>query len=1237
MTDFKNVAAPKGHGDIAVVGMAGMFPGAPDLSVFWKNIIKRVNSIREVDPGRWRVEDFFDENPRSRDGIYSKWGGFLEDIPFDPTEFGIPPVTLKSVDAVQLLALKVSKKALEDAGFFSRQFPKDKTAVIFGAGGMHDQCIDYVFRTMLGHYLPKLDSVGETTKASLLEDFRGLLPEWTEDSFPGILGNVISGRVANRLDLKGPNFTVDAACASSLAALDVAVSKLRSGQVDAALVGAVDITDNVMGFMAFARTFVLSPEGKSRPFDDQANGIVISEGVAALVLKRLEDAKKDGDRIHAVIKGIGSSSDGKNRSLTAPHFRGQLLAIQRAFDDASVNPHSIGLIEAHGTGTVVGDESEFNALQMAFDASGSENVKCALGSVKSNIGHTKVTAGLSGLIKGILAVKHRILPATMGIEKPNSRIDLARTGFYFNTESRPWLTPPGGGPRRCGVSAFGFGGTNFHVVLEEYGEEKKNPSVSTLADAEIFTFSSESKSKLITLLEEIDESLKHPEQTETLPLAGALYAKSLEMESRGAGVRLNIVAESALVLKAKLKTALEKLQKDSVAFEQDGIYYQEGPALSGKVCFLFPGQGSQRVNMLRDLLMAFPACREAFENADAVLEGWFEQPLSSYVYPEPSFSRDEQILQNEALNQTDKAQPAMAAADLAVLALLTQFGIKTDVTAGHSFGEYIALHAAGVIGLEDVLRLAAMRGKFSGEASLKTRGKMAAVMTDSDTARRIIEESGTGAWVSNINSPGQTILGGTETDIEKCMEAAGIRGVKSRKIPVTAAFHTPLMEKTAEKLAAEIAKIKIHKPALPVFSNTTGGTYPKTPAAIGRLLARHIQEPLDFITQINNLYKSGAYYFIEAGPGNVLGGLVDRILEKRPHVTLRLDHSERSGLVQAAHFFARAHSLGISVDLSKWFNTNFQPAKSLETVLNEAARRINPPPTTWRIRNGKLKPWHLSPDSIRAGEKPAGKKSVKLTDESHKILTLNPRPSKGPVEDEIMHPDHQSEKKPQSSNVSPESRDLILKIQSNLGQFIELQRSQQKLMEQFLSMQQQLVDATLNGNGNGHGSMAKVPGTIPEVKPAVRPAMETSANVPPVPVLPKLTSLLGDRSSAPAAEIVKPKALVPGETRTLELSSSQSVGRFQADLLRTVSELTGYPEEMLGLDAHLEADLGIDSIKRVEILSLLEEHHPLLEANEEEAVLEELTRLNTLRKIVQWYENNLSRMQEKEKQSLKKT
>ena len=451
--------------DVAIIGMACYYPKANGLAEYWQNILDRVQAVTEIPETHWDWRLYYDPNPRARDKIISKWGGFLQDIPFDPLTFGITPNSLLSIEPLQLFLLEASRRALADAGYSDRPFPRERTASILGIGGGGSPlAVQYGFRTCL----PLLETVPGLALDSneLMEKCRPLMPEWTEDSFPGILMNVAVGRIANRFNLGGPNYAIDAACGSSLAAVYACVRELQMGTSDVAIALGADTVQTPYAYMAFSKTHALSPKGRCRPFDAAADGIVLSEGVGAVILKRLADAERDGDRIYAVIKGMGASSDGRDKGLTAPRLEGQLRALRRAYAQAGVSPGQVGLIEAHGTGTVVGDQTEAQALIQLMREAQAGPQSCAVGSVKSMIGHTKCAAGIAGLIKTTLALHHRVLPPTL-VETPNPKGDFEEGVLYLNTEPRPWVHGADH-PRYAGVSAFGFGGTNFHAVLSEY-------------------------------------------------------------------------------------------------------------------------------------------------------------------------------------------------------------------------------------------------------------------------------------------------------------------------------------------------------------------------------------------------------------------------------------------------------------------------------------------------------------------------------------------------------------------------------------------------------------------------------------------------------------------------------------------------------------------------------------------------------------------------------------------------
>ena len=462
------------HLPVAIIGMGCFFPKAIGRYGYWHLLYHGINAITEVPESHWSPSEYFDENPQKPDHVYCKRGGFLSKIAFDPSEFGIPPSTMEATDTSQLLGLQAAKMALEDAGYIDgKNFDRNLTSVILGVTGTQELVIPLSSR--LGYpkwrkALRESDIPPDKTEEIIQRISDSYVP-WQENSFPGLLGNVVAGRICNRLDLKGTNCVVDAACASSLSAIHLAVLELASGRSEMVITGGVDTLNDIFMHMCFSKTHTLSATGDARPFSRHADGTVLGEGIGLLVLKSLKNAERDGDRIYAVIKGIGTSSDGKSQSIYAPRVEGQTNALRMAYRNAGVSPATVGLVEAHGTGTRVGDRVEFQALRRIFSESEAKRQSCALGSVKSMIGHTKAAAGAAGLIKAALGLYHKVLPPTLKADQPDPNLDIESSSFYLNTKSRPWLSN-NGQPRRAGVSAFGFGGSNFHVVLEEYSPTK---------------------------------------------------------------------------------------------------------------------------------------------------------------------------------------------------------------------------------------------------------------------------------------------------------------------------------------------------------------------------------------------------------------------------------------------------------------------------------------------------------------------------------------------------------------------------------------------------------------------------------------------------------------------------------------------------------------------------------------------------------------------------------------------
>ena len=1064
--------------DIAIVGMGCLLPKAPNVQAFWTNILNKVDAIGDVPKERFNIDLYYDPDRKAKDKIHSRWGGFLDPVPFDPMRFGIPPNALPSIDPLQLLALVTVDQALRDAGYHDREFPRQKTSVILGlSGGLGDVGLQYAVRSMLQQFI--LKPPGE-----LLQE----LPEWTEDSFAGLLLNVAAGRVANRFDLGGVNFSVDAACASSLAAVYLAARELADHSSDMAIVGGVDTAQSPFGYLCFAKAQALSARGRCRTFDESADGIAISEGISMMVLKRLEDAERDGDRIYAVIKGVAGSSDGKGRSMTAPRLEGQILALQRAYERAGVHPSTVGLMEAHGTGTALGDASELSAVADVLLADGAQPQSCAIGSVKSMVGHTKSAAGITGLMKVALALYHKTLPATLHVEKPNSKLLEPGTPIFVNTETLPWI-PPASTPRRGGVSAFGFGGTNFHAVLEEFQGDLRDPAdvaQTTQWPADLYLWNDPTPADL------------------------AAATGTAARISPSAQTRLAIVARSPEDLRAKLAKAKAALESKQPLNDPQGIYLAFGTP-RGKVAFLFPGQGSQKPHMLRELALHFPEFRASLEQAEQSLAGRFPKKLSAYIYPPPAFSPEQEKQQNLEITDTVVAQPALGVVEIGLCRTLERLGVRPDMTAGHSYGEYVALAAAGVISDSTLFELSESRGRAIKDTTHDEAGTMAAVSADADTITTALDGMD-GITLANHNSPRQTVISGANAAVGAAIQKLEAAKLAARLIPVACAFHSPLMEPARERFGEVLARQTFAKPQAAVFSNTLGAQYPEDPQEIAALLASHLVRPVKFVDEIRAMYEQGARLFVEVGPKGVLTGLARQILEGKDARFIQID-SDRNGLVQFLHALAQLAVEGVPVDAAQLLR-----GRAVET---EPAVRDS----GWMV-NG-----------LRAFPRSQPPRVVKPLD----LVTS----SSLPVPARVAAP-------------LPVPAPLLAAPVSTINDAVMLQF--QQLMKQVLQTQTTIMTAYLQG-----APAVPVPATLP------MPALPVAAPPPPIAV------------AAPAPP--PPLAPAPAVAAQPAAASQRS---FIEDLRRIAAERTGYPPEMLDLDAGIESDLGIDSIKRVEILTALQ-------------------------------------------------
>ncbi len=1192
---------------LALVGISCIFPKADDLRAYWANIKQGVDAITPIPATHWRGDDFYNPDPKSPDMTYARRGGFISPVDFNPMEFGIAPKDIEATDTTQLLGMVAAKQALVDAGYDQKPFNRQRTSVLLGVTGALELVIPLGAR--LGHpiwrrALKEAGVAGDVAEDVVQRIADGYVP-WQENSFPGLLGNVAAGRIASRLDLGGTNCVVDAACASSFAALHLAALELESGRSDMVITGGVDTFNDIFMFMCFSKTPALSPTGDSKPFDKNCDGTILGEGLGMVVLKRLTDAERDGDKIYCVIKGIGSSSDGRGGAIYEPRSEGQIQAIERAYTQAGISADSVGLIEAHGTGTKVGDATELRSLTKVFRGAKPEGTWAALGSVKSQIGHTKAAAGIAGLIKAAFALEHKVLPPTIKVGQPLDDAAPGKSPFYVNTTKRPWLPQPSHA-RRAGVSAFGFGGTNFHIVLEEHGATRQ--AVDWNGDVEVLALCAGSHAELRAQVAALPTELPWTEvrrrahasrqafrreakfrllmplaqEASTKPAASSSLAPT-GGEGRGEGA----TATNAFALAAFRDAALSTLDKDPAKTSwtlPNGTAFGSGPA-RGKLAALFPGQGSQYPGMFRDLACQFPEMLAALTEADAAFaqeNSAATQRLSDFIFPHPAFNDETRRAQESALKATELAQPALGAVSLGALGVIRHFGVTPAATAGHSYGELPALHAAGRMDSAALHKLSNIRGQLmASKAGTPDRGGMLAVIAPEGTVNEVLAATGAKLVIANRNSPGQFVLAGPREDIEQAAAELTRRSIRSRVLQVSAAFHSPLVADAREPFAAALAEVAFAPANIPVYSNTTHTPYPTDASQSRDLLARQIVSPVNFTAEIEAMHADGVTTFLEVGPGRVLSDLVQAILPGREVETIALDASRgsRNGTLDLATALCRLAALGHTVDLTRW---EIAPAQV-------SAK----PAFTVPVSGANVRP-----------ARPAPRPPVKSAQPSSPRAGNAPSPAPSPVGRDSVEP-HSERSEASAARITPELATALQVAQQGMLALQQLQEQTAQLHQQFLAGQE-AARRTIESLLNQRRSI--VTGTSPQTsspspaKPAAPVAFELPKRTAPVPMV--------ARPAAPIASV----PVAASKPTTIVAPPAQTSTAVSAAVLSVVSEKTGYPAEMLTLDMGLDSDLGIDSIKRVEIMAALRSRLP----DAPEVKPEHLGSLQTLQQVVEF-------------------
>ena len=966
---------------IAVIGVSALMPDAPDVETFWQNIIDAKVSIREIPGHRWigPIEHFYREGGPGNieEGFtYARIGAVVEGYDFDWRRWRQPPGTLSQIDLVQQWAVSVAASAIEHAGYDgeTKDIDRLRTGVAFAnaLGGENRNLSNIRIYSNHTNELAKSQGMPQGNSGAFIESLVEGAPRINEDTMPGELANVVAGRVSNLLDLQGPNFAMDAACASSLATLMDACRLLQMRQVDVMIAGATDRSMDAPTFAKFSAIGALSAT-HSTPFDAGANGFVMGEGAGAFVLKRLSDAIRDGDEVHAVIRGVGGSSDGRGKGITAPSQRGQIQAIARAYSQAGYEATTVELIEAHGTSTKVGDATELGSLALLWGESPAGD-HVAVGSIKSQIGHLKAAAGIAGLIKAVMSLHHRTIPPSAGFKTPNPTVDWESNPFFVPTQAREWPRPEMN-PRRAGVSAFGFGGTNYHVALEgfepEYHSElaqqwdqrwaaySKTTSTSlqtsnadSVLDASatpsmthdemkaveggILLLSAADLSSLQSNLEAVEFSGTHfDEDPRGLRLSSALNDASSEYDASEA-FRMCIVATSWVEYHKRTTLAIKAMSDpEKWSFLQaQGILLTNDPALhpKAKVAHMYPGQGSQYVGMTHDLHQRYSAVQKVWAQADEtmvdVLDG---ESLSSFVL-RSNLTKEEREEAEHKLKQTEYTQPAMLTADLAIERAFNDHGQMPDMVAGHSLGEYAALMSAGILDMDGALRASAARGTEMGAVVIDDKGLMASVMAPYEEVASVLDSIEGYVIAANKNSPKMTVVAGETEPVQQAMALFEEKGFQCVLLATSHAFHSRIVAPANEPLRRFLESLEIRWPSIPITANVDGTFYPMegedSKAGVLGKLAPQMASAVEWTTQIETMYAAGARVFIEVGPKRALTMFAVQILENQPHLPIMSNHPKQGGI---ATFLGALGTLALAGRRPQW------PSNDSE-VMTEAFR-----------------------------------------------------------------------------------------------------------------------------------------------------------------------------------------------------------------------------------------------------------------------------------------------------------
>ncbi|WP_202508445.1 type I polyketide synthase [Streptomyces sp. SID1046] len=1126
--------------DIAITGLGCRFPGAPDISAYWKLLLSGERQFSAVPKERWNHETFHEpDNPSAPHAAYTDQVAFLDDVDrFDALHYGVPPARARAMDPQHRLLLDVTREALDDAGLGRGDFDRENTGVFCGLSvSDYKDLMSAPIRAIALAEDAQRSAGDPGDLLDAVKDHAGSLGTVQAFSLPGSLLNMAPGTVSRHFDLGGPSFAVDAACSGSLVALDQAVAQLRQGSCRIAVVGGVYLNLTPDSLIGFSTLRALSATGMCRPFDEAADGFVLGEGAGAVVVRPLADALAAGDRVYAVIKGIGSANDGASPGPLAPAPEGQLRAMRRAYDDAGVAPSSVDFLEAHGTGTATGDRAEVEALRrLRTEYPDDDPSLCYVGAGKALIGHSLSAAGIAGLIKTALVVHHRtIVPQPKTAPHPGLGIDAA--GLRLADTARPF--PYSGTPHRAAVSSFGFGGTNVHVVLEERPAPAPVPvpgGDTPDAGPQLVLLSAGGPEPLDQYIGDVLDAL---DTADPAPLAAVAHTLG---SRRPLTARLAIVADDTKAFVERLRHARRQLVEGERGDLGDGAYAADAPlpAEQRRLAFVYPGQGSQRPGMMRDLHERFPGFRATVDGLGAAVREDAGFDIVDLLYGEPAATDGDSAGDDAGeigrrLASTEVCQPLLGTVQIATTRLLAGFGIAPDLVLGHSVGEFAAAAAAGALTDEDTVRLLVHRGATLREAESCLRGGMLAVQTDKETCRRLVNGIDD-VWLACFNQPRQVVVSGTPHGLDAMRQACARAGVVTVALDVSNAFHSPRLATADETMRADLAGRPVASPVLPFVSSVDAAVC-TGPERLRELWARHASAPVLFGDAVRTAYDQGARVFLQVTGGNSLLTSVRRNLADHGDVHVvpvtGVTPDGGQGLVRA---LARLAVLGAPVDP--------------RALVPQEERRLLDLPV------------------------------AKLATQSYWVPRRRPGKTGAPV----PTPAHQGRPRPQAPAISPEE---ITTNDSPLRPMDELRR----LVQQQTALLARLAETLPGPNAATEAALLAL---LAETLPALPALPEPPERNRPAEVPAPATAETG---AVPAAAPVVPDA--PDAPASLAALSDEEPARpgddvttVRESVLAHVARVSAFPVAHLHDDRSLIDDLGFDSLMLTDLFTSLKRQWP---------------------------------------------